>query len=291
MKNYLKKISWIGLIIAVSVATGCKKDAFQNAGTDTKSADKNKIQNNSNASDLRLYAGNSTGSNFRKIDYKTGEYYLFGRPEWRTIDAITSLGNYLYVISEKSLHRVDPSDGTWSLLGTINDWVGPAALTKSDDGYLYIVQNDRIHKVNPNNGDYTVIGQPEWRGVTSVIEYNSFLYLVENNGLYKVDKTTGIYTRLGNKSWTNTKGIASDGQGTLYIISDDYLHKVNSANGSFSLLNTQAWDNTAANGITFFNNSLYIIRNSNLYNVNTQNGSFVTLGNAEYNGTSQLTVL
>lgn len=245
-----------------------------------------------NPNNLRLYTSNGEGANFRLTDYMSGGYLTFGKPEWKSIDGITSLNNFLYVISTNSLHKVDPSNGSWVVLGTVGDWQGTAAITKSTtDGYLYIVSNNRIHKVNPNNGDYTLIGQPEWGGVSSIVEYNDYLYLVENEKLYRVDKTTGAFLRLGNERWEGTRGIASDNQGSLYIISNNYLHKVNSADGSYVLLGPQVWDNTSDNGIIFYKDSLYIVRSNRLYAVDKQTGSYRTLGKPDFNNTAHITIL
>lgn len=244
-----------------------------------------------NPNNLRLFASNLTGQNFRKIDYESGGYLNFGKQEWRTIDGITALNNYLYVLSTGTLHRVDPSNGTWTALGTIGDWKGPAAMTKSvTDGYLYIVQNDRIHRVNPNNGDYNVIGQPEWRGVRSILEYKNDLYLVENNDFYRVDKTTGSYTKLGNQSWPGTKGIVNDEQGNFYIVCNGEVRKVNPADGSYTLLAKDSAP-TNYNGIAIYNESLYIFRNSRLYVINKQTGSTTLIGNPDFGGCEYLTIL
>lgn len=249
------------------------------------------VQVGFNINNAHLFMANPSGLDMRKADYLSGGHVNFGEPEWKDIQGMTSLNGSLYVVQANNLHRVDKTNGAFSLIGELGIWPGTEAITSSTNGYLYIVQNSRIHKVNPTTGDFTIIGNPEWANTDAIVAYNGYLYLAENAHLYKVNENTGTYIELGDSEWAGTQGMASGGDGYIYIVQNAHLHKVNTETGNIQVLGGRDWADTNIKGVAFYNNDIYILQNYYLHRVNKDTGEWLTLGARHYSNSCYLTVI
>jgi len=83
---------------------------------------------------------------------EAGAYNELGS-DWKDTAAMIAVGDYLYIISEDALWKVD-TDGNYEDLG--DDWVETAAMAAIGD-YLYIVSEDTLWKVD-TGGSYEELG-------------------------------------------------------------------------------------------------------------------------------------
>ncbi|WP_316820859.1 hypothetical protein [Pedobacter gandavensis] len=225
----------------------------------------------------------------RRIDYLTGGFQNLGSNVWANTQGVAHLNGSIFIVQAGNLHKVNPLNGDWVLIGETGIWNGTDVAASSSNGFIYIIQNSRLHKVDPISGDFSILGNPEWGGTEAMVAYNGYLYVVQNSTLHKVDQNTGEYSILGDPDWAGTEAIASSGDGFIYIVQNGYLHKVNTNDGSFVILGGQDWLNTYKMGMAFYDNSLYILQNARLHKVNKNDGSLVVLGNPSYNVNSFLT--
>jgi hypothetical protein len=245
-----------------------------------------------NLPDVHLFAAYSQTADFRQIDYITGGSLKFGLSEWANVQGMTSLNGYLYVVQANNLHRINPTDGSWVILGQQGIWPGTEGVASSSNGYIYIVQNSRIHKVNPTTGQFTIIGNPEWANTDCLTTYNGFIYIVENNHLYKVNENTGSYSELNIDLWGGAKGIASSNDGYIWIIQAGNLHKVNATSGEWTMGTQGDWNNSQKGCLTYYNGGLYALRNNSLLvKINVEWLSYDAISSKSVAGNSFLTAI
>jgi hypothetical protein len=133
----------------------------------------------------------------------SGAWTTLGGPIWTNTTSMASFGNFLYIISNSRLYRVNPNTGSRTALsGPI--WTGPTRMTKQfwgTFGSLYVVQAGALHEVDPNDGSFEVIGELGWWTATTSMSCNgggasSNFHIIDSNYFLRVD-SNGDYFHTG----------------------------------------------------------------------------------------------
>lgn len=122
------------------------------------------------------------------------QFNVYPDGSWQGTNAMVALDGYLYIIQNSRLHRVNPSDGSWQLLGGLS-WPDTEGMTALE-GYLYIVQNNRLHKVNPSDGSWSLMTTAMWQGTEAMGAFSGNIYIVKNGGLFHINLNDGLLTVL-----------------------------------------------------------------------------------------------
>jgi hypothetical protein len=140
------------------------------------------------------------GALWRVSDLATGASARVGTANWTGATSMASLGGYLYIVQNRRLHRVDPTNGSYTVLGG-SDWSGATAMT-AVNGTLYLTQGGKLWRiVDLVAGSYERLGSESWEGATSMAALGSHLYIIQNGLLHRVNAFDGSYTVLGDPIW------------------------------------------------------------------------------------------
>ncbi len=235
----------------------------------------------------------------------------YGNAVWDGTEAMTALGNQLFIVQNSRLHEVESKKGQWEVFSSQNGneamWDGTEAMTVLG-GQLFIVQNSRLHKVNHENGNWNVLSDQNgneavWDGTEAMTTLGEHLFIVQNSRLHEVNPRSGHWRVLldqnGNEAmWDGTKAMTAYDE-YLFIVQNSRLHKVNPDNGHWSVLSDQSgnedvWDGTEA--MTALDEHLFIVQNSRLHKVAPENGHWSVLSNkdgdkVEWNGAKAMVAL
>ena len=151
-----------------------------------------------------------------------GDSKNFGEKDWSAVNAMTALGDKIYVASAVDLWEVDKRGNGKALKVTGAPGWGRTAQVTSLGGKLYAINEEVLYEIDPS-GKARNLGN-EWFSVPGMTALNGKLYIVADEGLYEVEPSTGKYVKLSD-DWYNVDGITALG-GKLYIIMRDKLHEV-----------------------------------------------------------------
>lgn len=196
-----------------------------------------------------------------RVDPVSGTRIVYGGSIWGAATAMTSMDSWIYIVSNGALHRVNPSNGTYITYGN-SSWSNTATMTGAN-GWLYIVKDGKIHKVNPADGTFTIIGVPNWNSTPRMTTLNGEVFITEKGALFRIDQTTGVHTVLGGVVWGGTRAMTSV-NGFMYIAVENRIYKVDN-NGAYTQVGGSVWYHM--NTLTSLNDGLYIVENNRLNKV------------------------
>lgn len=129
-------------------------------------------------------------------------------------------GNLYAVERNGNLYKVDPSDGTWTMMGDPGGWSDVVA-ADAVDGWIYYVDTDGdLSAVNPESGDSLELGGDY--DTKSLWYYDEHVYVLENDGsLYKVHAETGDFERFGAAQAYSDTTTATIHDRMFYAVEDD----------------------------------------------------------------------
>lgn len=223
-----------------------------------------------------------------RTDNDDGVYKHTGNPavDWSGATSAARLSTRLYVIQADHLHKVNPADGTYSVLGGAA-WPGQTTMAVINST-IYITQDAGLWKItNTTTGAYSQVGSADWTGATSMAAHGSSLYIIQADHLHQVNPADGTYTVLGGAAWPGATTMAS-AAGDLYITQDDGLWRItNLTTGAYTRVGTADW--TGATSMTTLDNKLYIIQADHLHRTEPSTGAFTVLGGAAWPGPTAMT--
>jgi hypothetical protein len=225
-----------------------------------------------------------------RTDNDDGVYKHAGNPstDWSGATSAGRLSTRIYVIQNERLHKVNPADGSYTVLGGA-DWAGPTSMSVINST-IYITQGDGLWKVtSTSTGAHTRVGTADWTGATSLAAHGTSLYIIQNEHLHQVNPTDGTYTILGGADWEDGTTMASVG-GNLYITQNDGLWRItNLTTGAYTRVGTADW--SGATSMTALDSRLYIIQADRLHRVEPSTGSFTVLGGLDWEGFTAMTAM
>ena len=134
--------------------------------------------------------------------------------------------NYLYIVSNNSLYKVNLSNGFFTNIGPLNIW--PKSCTQAAtfyNGYLYIQHyQNSIYKVNVNTGAYRAVGPLGlWpnNSTAGMAICNGKIYILNYNTLEEIDPVTETYQHIGSIGdwpYAISRSICRMGNNKLYIM-------------------------------------------------------------------------
>jgi hypothetical protein len=182
-----------------------------------------------------------------KIGLVTGGYVdVTPGLTWDGTEAMTALGNYLYIVSASTMWRVDKRTGEAAPFGDYAPyWAGTVAMAAVGDG-VYAVQADTLYKLNVNNGSVSLFGEDPttWAGTESMAATGDGVYAVTQGAFWKVNINNGRVNWMGN-DWAGTPAMTAK-NGYVYAASVGWLWRVNTSNGDTIQLGSLPWDGTRA---------------------------------------------
>jgi hypothetical protein len=81
---------------------------------------------------------------------------------------MTFYNGWLYIVDGTSLWKVDPTTGTYTLIGTPGAWGGAEGITAHDDA-LFIVDDAVVWKLNPTTGTHSAFNTANWSGTNAMV--------------------------------------------------------------------------------------------------------------------------
>jgi hypothetical protein len=180
-----------------------------------------------------------------KVNPADGTYTVLGGPAWPGQTTMAVINSAIYITQDAGLWKItSTSTGAFTQVGSA-DWTGATSMA-AHGASLYIIQADHLHKVNPADGTYTVLGGAAWPGITTMASVGGNLYITQDAGLWRITNlTTGAYTQVGTADWTGASAMTALGS-KLYITQADYLHRVEPSTGAFTVLGGAAWPGASA---------------------------------------------
>lgn len=180
-----------------------------------------------------LYLIDKSDDKLKKVDPSDGQIIgTVGSIVWSETSTkpvrMVAHNGYLYIIQNQSLHKVDPSNGSYTYGPGI--WSGANLELAAVGSYLYIIQNKILHQVSPSTLTYTqYYTNTQWSEYTNrpveMIGANGKLYIVNNATIHEVDPSNGQYVQLGSDIWTGDLKMAANSD-WLYIVQNDTLHEI-----------------------------------------------------------------
>lgn len=214
-----------------------------------------------------------------RVNPADGNYQVVGGADWLP-GSITDLADRLYVLSNSRIHRVNPANGGYDVIGP-TDWL-PGAITALADS-LYVLSNKRIHRVNPADGNYEVIGPTDWLpgSITALVDR---LYVLSNKRIHRVNPADGNYQVIGGADWL--PGTITALADRLYVLSNNRIHRVNPADGNYEVIGPTDW---LPGSITALTDRLYVLSNNRIHRVNPSDGNYEVVGPPEWVGPGAIT--
>lgn len=147
-------------------------------------------------------------------------YTLVNNSSYSNHTSMTSLGDWLYVIRNDNLYKVNPTTGSRSVLGSAGIWTGATRMTVQtfggglSNGKLYVTQGGKLYQVDPTTGSRTQYGPNSWNGVTTMFcshqgSFTSNIYIINSSRLYRVDNA-GNRTDTSGQVWGGATASAGD---------------------------------------------------------------------------------
>lgn len=154
-----------------------------------------------------LYVIERTGDSFVsgvgtlwKVDATTGSRSTLGNRNWQGAEAITALGNYVYIVSNGLLWKVDNYNGATSNLGS-GEWTGIPAMA-ADGNYVYAIDDGLLWRINVNSGLIQTLGSGSWSTTVAMTASNGYLYAVDEGQLWKINASNGAISLLTPSGYT-----------------------------------------------------------------------------------------
>jgi len=225
-----------------------------------------------------------------RTDNDDGVYKNAGDPnvDWSGATSAARLGTRIYVIQADHLHKVNPADGTYTVLGG-PAWPGQTTMAVINST-IYITQDDGLWKItSTSTGAFARVGTADWTGATSMAAHGTSLYIIQADHLHKVNPADGTYTVLGGPAWPGGTTMASVG-GNLYITQDALAPVPTDLNtGAFTRVGTADW--SGATSMTALDGKLYIIQADHLHRAEPSNGTYAVLGGPAWPGPTAMTAM
>lgn len=196
-----------------------------------------------------LYIIDKSDDKLKKVNPLTGDIIsIVNSVVWSESSSkpvrMTSLGGFIYIIQNQAIHKIDPTNGSYTYGPGI--WWGTNIELTSLGSYLYVIQNSVLHQVSPTTLTYTqYYTNTYWSEYTNrpveMIGANGKLYIINNAVLHEVDPNSGAFDQLTGQIWTGNVKLAAHSD-WLFILQNDTLHEVDinhrDSNGNI----TFTWD-------------------------------------------------
>jgi hypothetical protein len=93
---------------------------------------------------------------------------LIGSPgTWAGTEAMTSVGDQLYIVQNNGLYHVDTNTGTRTDIST-GDWSGTEAMGSVNES-LYVIRQGTLYRVDPSSGNSVQLGSKNWAGTVALV--------------------------------------------------------------------------------------------------------------------------
>jgi hypothetical protein len=168
---------------------------------------------------------------------------------WPNTRVMAAYGNYLYVVQETTLYRINANDGSSAPFSNYpTGWDGTSAMTAIDN-HLYAIHAGTLYRVNLTNGSVTNFSAyPDgWEGTGAMAATNGAVFVVQGGTLWKVTISNGSVAPFSAypTGWEGTRAMTAK-DGYLYAVQGNALWKVNTFNGNVAKLGNISWTGVTA---------------------------------------------
>jgi len=160
---------------------------------------------------LRGFVYEVVNGQLNRVDVTTGAVTPFSDypTAWQGTQAMTALGDSLYIIQLDTLYRVHANGAVEPFSNYPTAWQGTEAMAATGDS-LYIVQNGTMYRVR-NDGAVWAFGDyaDNWAGTKAMAAKDGVVYGVQEDALWSLQVSNGSVAEVGNQSWPATSAMVA----------------------------------------------------------------------------------